>query len=124
MHFDGQIPEKRPVDEGKAYGFCIFGPRNEWPNAVRFTLSNLLEDHKISYSKHSPEIKPLETRLNVTNNSAELFSIGETHLWKLLGRRLNCRSEKNRYFGNTFSFPSVDAVLGVAVDDGGGGIHH
>ncbi|WP_292994095.1 SEFIR domain-containing protein [Nitrosomonas sp.] len=94
VHFDYQIPEKRPVDEGKAYGFCIFGPRNEWPNAVRFTLSHLLEEHKISYSKHSPEIKPLETRLNLTNNSAELLSIGETHLWKLLGRRLDCRSEK------------------------------
>ena len=94
VHFDAQIPEKRPVDEGKAYGFCIFCPRNEWPNAVRFTLSNLLEDHKTAYSKHFPEIEPLETRLNVTNNSAELSSIGETHLWKLLGLRLNCRSEK------------------------------
>ncbi|MBX9636643.1 MAG: TIR domain-containing protein, partial [Nitrosomonas sp.] len=94
VHFDGQIPEKRPVDEGKAYGFCIFGPRNEWPSSVRYTLSYLLEEHKISYSKHSPEIKPLETRLNLTDESAELLSIGETHLWKLLGRQLNCRSEE------------------------------
>ena len=94
VHFDGQIPEKRPVDEGKAYGFCIFGPRNEWPNSVRFTLSYLLEEHKTAYSKHSPEIKPLETRLNLTDESAELLSIGETHLWKLLGRQLNYRSEE------------------------------
>lgn len=92
-HFDHHILESRQVNEGKAYGFCIFGPRNEWPNAVRFTLSHLLKEHKIEYSKEIPEPSPLETTLTLSNKE-DLISIDEVYLWKLLGRRLNCNSEE------------------------------
>lgn len=99
-HFDDQIPERKHVAEGKAYGFCIFGPRNEWPNAVRFTLSHLLDEQ--NHPKPLPIIKPLETKLSLTHTSTEVESIqdtelltrGETHLWKLLARRLDRSPEK------------------------------
>ncbi|AEJ01436.1 SEFIR domain protein [Nitrosomonas sp. Is79A3] len=98
-HFDDHVPERRHVNEGKAYGFCIFGLRNEWPNAVRFTLSHLLEEHKIANPKKAPDFGLLETRLNLRNKStgiqqAELASIGEAYLWKLLGHRLDRNPEK------------------------------
>jgi len=103
-HFDDQIPERRRVDEGKAYGFCIFGSRNEWPNAVRFTLSHLLEEHKIANPKKAPDFGLLETRLNLSNKittteriaqETELSSIGEAYLWKLLGHRLDRSPERS-----------------------------
>lgn len=101
-HFDNQIPERKHIDEGKAYGFCVFGPRNEWPNAVRFTLSHLLDEQKNFHPKQSPIILPLETKLSLIHTNAEVESIhdaellarGEMHLWRLLARRLDRSPEK------------------------------
>ena len=95
-HFNDQIPERKHVDQGQAHSFCLFGPRQEWPNSIRFKLSHLLEEHKIQDPKQSPEIKPLQTTINLSNTGiaadkareAKLLALGETHLWKLLAHRL------------------------------------
>ncbi|MCB1984677.1 MAG: toll/interleukin-1 receptor domain-containing protein [Burkholderiales bacterium] len=101
-HFDDQIPGSTGMIEGRAHGFCVFGPRIEWPNAIRFTLSHLLEEHKIPFPKLAPEIRPLEAKLNLNSEKtrknqpsiSDLISAGEKQLCTLLSLRLGCSPEK------------------------------
>jgi hypothetical protein len=87
-HFAQCIPRHSCHKNGRTHGFILSGEPQEWPEAVRYKLSYLIEKDFRDRHSRSPEIQCLSTEKTKIGKQSEQF------LWELLGGTLVCDADK------------------------------